>query len=419
MRDVLLIAPVCDGEDVGESWLAHQWADLLSEHTRLTLLTTYKRDHTPPSEQLAGVRVVEWAEPPGVGRFERFNSLLQPGYPVFYVRARRWIQAELARGTRFDIAHQVVPVAMRYPSPASGLGVPLVIGPVGGGLASPAAFAVEEGATPWYQRLRALDQLRLRHDPLLRRTYEQADCVVGIAPYVGDLLGHLALKRLETMSETAVRQLPPSVDRSANTRPTRLLWVGRVIRTKGLRDVIRSLDRLRDLHLRLDVVGDGNDRAACEALVRELKLEETVVFHGALPRSAVDAFYDSADIFVFPSYREPGGNVALEAMASGLPVIVCERGGPGANVDEECAITLAATDPEQLARDCALAVRRLSTDRELRLRMGSAGRRRVKETHLWEHRVRTMLDLYEELLGAGREGHAPINEQTDGPASWT
>lgn len=401
MRDVLLIAPVCDGQDVGESWLAHQWADLLSQHTRVTLVTSYKRDHIPPSEQLAGVRVVEWAEPRGVGRFERFNSLLQPGYPHFYVRARRWIQAELAKGTHFDIAHQVVPVAMRYPSPASSIGIPLVLGPVGGGLASPAAFAAEEGATPWYQRLRAMDQLRLKHDPLLRRTYEQADCVVGIAPYVSDLLGHLSLKRFETMSETAVRQLPPSVDRSGRTGPTRLLWVGRVIRTKGLRDVIRSLDRLRDLDLRLDVVGDGNDRAACETLVRELALEGNVVFHGALPRSAIDTFYESADIFVFPSYREPGGNVALEAMASGLPVIVCERGGPGANVDEHSAITLTATNPEQLARDCGAAVRRLSTDRDLRLRMGAAGRRRVEDTHLWEHRVSKMLDLYDELLGDG------------------
>ncbi|MCY4726946.1 glycosyltransferase family 4 protein [Nocardioides sp. STR2] len=396
---MLLIAPVCDGQDVGESWLAHQWADLLSKHARVTLLTSHKRDHIPPSEQLSGVRVVEWPEPRGVGRFERFNSLLQPGYPLFYVRARRWIKAELAKGTHFDIAHQVVPVAMRYPSPASGVGVPMVIGPVGGGLDSPPAFTLEEGATPWYQRLRSLDQWRFKRDPLLRRTYEQADCVVGIAPYVNQLLADLHLQRLETMSETAVRRLPPLVDRSGRTGATRLLWVGRVIRTKGLRDVIRSLSLLRDLDVRLDVIGDGNDRAACEALVRELALDGVVVFHGSLPRREVDAFYDAADIFVFPSYREPGGNVALEAMASGLPVIVCERGGPGANVNEDCAITLAANNPDQLARDCAAALRLLSTDRQLRLRMGAAGRQLVEDTHLWDHRVKKMLDLYDDLLG--------------------
>ena len=58
-----MIAPACDGQDVGESWLAHQWATRLAERVDLTVLTTYKRGHTPPSRQLPGVCVVEWSEP--------------------------------------------------------------------------------------------------------------------------------------------------------------------------------------------------------------------------------------------------------------------------------------------------------------------------------------------------------------------
>ncbi len=113
---------------------------------------------------------------------------MQPGYVPFYIRARRWLRKRLAEGEQFDVAHQVVPVAMRYPSPAAGLGIPLLIGPVGGSLESPPAFADEEGATPWWQRLRALDAWRIRRDPLLRRTYESAACVIGVAPYVQEFL---------------------------------------------------------------------------------------------------------------------------------------------------------------------------------------------------------------------------------------
>jgi glycosyltransferase involved in cell wall biosynthesis len=400
MRHVLLIAPACDGQDVGESWLAHQWADQLSSRARVTLLTSHKRDHPPPSGQLSGVRVVEWREPPGVGRFERFNSLLQPGYAPFYARARRWIRRRLAEGEHFDIVHQPVPVAMRYPCPATGLGLPVVLGPVGGGLQSPTGFVAEEGATPWYQRLRALDQARLAHDPVLRRTYEHADCVVGIAPYVAELLAGVPLKKLVIMSETAVRELPPPVDRSHRNGTLRLLHVGRTIRTKGLRDVIRAIDHVRDLDVALDVVGDGNDRPACEALVRELGLNGKIRFHGPLPRDQVSRFYETADVFVFPSYREPGGNVALEAMASGLPVIVCERGGPGANVDDDCGFRLRADSPAQLARDVAHAVRTLADRPALRLQMGDAGRRKVQSTHLWEHRVSQMLDIYDEVIAS-------------------
>src|SRR4029079_7746670 len=87
---VLLVAPTCDGDDVGESWVAFQWAKHLSERSELTLLTTFKRGHRTPSMQRADVEVVEWEEPPGVGRLERLNSLMQPGYLPFYSRARRW-----------------------------------------------------------------------------------------------------------------------------------------------------------------------------------------------------------------------------------------------------------------------------------------------------------------------------------------
>lgn len=397
LRKLLMIAPACDGQDVGESWLAFQWASLLSVQSELTLLTTYKRGHTPASEQLPKVRVVEWGEPPFVGRFERLNSLLQPAYVPFYVRARGWIRQRLAEGERFDIAHQVVPVAMRYPSPAVRLGIPLIIGPVGGSLESPAAFVAEEGATPWYQRLRKLDGFRLRYDPLLRKSFESADCIVGIAPYVGELLGDLSIRRFETLSDVALHEVSRMTDRSHRTGPVRLLHVGRIIRTKGLLDVIRAMDRLRDLPVVLDVVGDGTDREDCEALVRKLGLNGRVTFHGVVPRAVVDEFYEQADVFVFPSYREPGGSVVLEAMAHGLPLVVCDRGGPGANVDDSCAFRLPAISPQQLAADCALALRTLVKDPDLRLRMGTAGRAHAGNNHLWQHRLERMSALYDEI----------------------
>ena len=398
---ILMIAPACDGEDVGEAWVAFQWAKLASERFDLTLLTTYKRGHTPPGRQLPGVRVTEWEEPPGVGRFERLNSLMQPGYAPFYLRARRWIKQRLAVGEQFDVAHQVVPVAMRYPSPAAGLGIPLIVGPVGGSLESPTGFVREEGATPWWQRLRRLDAWRIRHDPPLRRTYESAACVVGVAHYVHEFLSDLHIRRFEIMSETALHEVCDPIDRS-RSGTVRLLYVGRIIRTKGLRDLIRALDLVRDLDVTLDVVGDGNDRAACEQLAMQLGVDKRVSFYGKLPRDEVDAFYERADVFVFPSYREPGGNVSLEAMAFSLPIIVCRRGGPGANVDDSCAFRLEAESPAQLSADCAIAIRTLVGDPDLRHRMGAAAREHAATTHLWPQRVDRMTALYQLVIEDGR-----------------
>ena len=134
---LLIVAPTCDGQDVGEAWVAYQWVRRLAERHEVTLLTYHKRGKVPASDQLRGLRVIEWPEPAMFAHQERLNSMLKPGYLSFYIKARNWIRQALAAGDRFDLAHQLLPVAMRYPSPLTGLGIPFLIGPVGGSLDSP------------------------------------------------------------------------------------------------------------------------------------------------------------------------------------------------------------------------------------------------------------------------------------------
>jgi glycosyltransferase involved in cell wall biosynthesis len=397
MLNLLLVAPCADGEDVGEAWIGYQWARLLAERHEVTLLTYHKRGRTPISRQLPGLRVIEWTEPPLIGRAERFNSLLKPAYIPFYAKSRRWIRERVAAGEHFDLGFQPIPVAMRYPSPLVDLGIPYVLGPVGGAIESPPGFRTEDTA-PWYVGLRSFDSLRMRRDPLLRGTYSGADCVLGIAPYVADFLAGTPLRRFEVMSDTGIEELPSPVDRSSRPADAvvRLLFVGRLIRTKGVRDAIRALGIAGGLPVVFDIVGEGRDRAACEELTAELGLTEQVRFHGKVERSQVDDFYRAADIFVFPSYREPGGSVVAEAMAYGLPLIVSDNGGPGSAVDETAGIRLHPVSPGQYAADLAEAITRLVKDRKTRLELGAGARRRVAEIALWESKVTRF-----ELLGAG------------------
>ena len=154
----------------------------------------------------------------------------------------------------------------------------------------------------------------------------------------------LRIKHFDVLSETGIEALPEASDRSG--RPTvRLLYVGRLVRTKGARDAIRAMSLLRELPVTLDVIGDGFDREPCEALVAQLSLHDRVTFHGRLDRAEVDDYYRAADIFVFPSYREPGGNVVFEAMSHGLPLVVSDRGGPGSAVDDSSGIRVTPVTP--------------------------------------------------------------------------
>lgn len=421
---VALLCCGCDGEDVGESWSSFQWARGLAAVCDLTVLTFTRHGHTPTSIQLPDARVIEWPDAPLLSRFERFSAGAKPGWALLYWRARRWLRAALRRGEHFDVIHQLTPLAPRHACPVAGLGVPYLIGPLAGSLPTPPAFRAEVGAGPWYTRLRCLDPVRYRADPILRRGYVGAEAVIGVAPYVAQVLSATAIRRFEMMSETGIHALPelgPSPV-SAPGDPLRLLYVGRIVRTKGLRDAVRSLALLsRECAVHLDVVGEGDDRPACESEATRLGVADRITFHGKVPRTDVDAFYRRADVFVFPSFREPSGNVVVESMSFGLPIITADNGGPGHVVSDKCGVRITPTNPDDYAAAIASAIAKLAADPDRRRRMGIAARHRIETVALWPVKIRWMQQLHAEIAGVP-VAH-PSESSDQGPvastAPWT
>lgn len=102
------------------------------------------------------------------------------------------------------------------------------------------------------------------------------------------------------------------------------LAVGRLALEKNLDIVIEALAQVPSPKLRLAFIGEGPEREALEALVRERSLGERVCFLGALQRESLPDYYASADVFLFPSLTETQGLVQVEALAAGLPVFAAD-----------------------------------------------------------------------------------------------
>lgn len=394
---ILLVASTAHPESVGEAQISYQWVSRLSARHEVTVLCYRQRDGLPLTGTVPRARIVEWEEPPLVGRHERIKAMLNPGYATYYWHVKRWLRRAHARGESFDVAHQVAPVSLRYPSPLASSPIPYVLGPVGGSLSSPEAFKAEEGGAPWYTELRALDRHLLRRWPALRRSFSNASTVIGIADYVRELLGDIPVQDFRTMSDAGITDLPPASSGSERTESVRLLFVGRVIRTKGVRDIVRAIGSLPHGLARLDIVGDGYDRAACEKAAADLGVADLVRFYGHVTHEHVAGFYDRADIFVFPSYREAGGIAVIEAMSHGLPVIVADRGGPATSVGQEGGLRIPVQNPEQYASDLAVAIESLARDPQLRASLGRAARVRMESTALWDRRIEEMERIYERV----------------------
>jgi glycosyltransferase involved in cell wall biosynthesis len=132
-------------------------------------------------------------------------------------------------------------------------------------------------------------------------------------------------------------------------------------------------------------------------LARELDLEGKITFLGGIPREKTLAKLADSDVLVHPSLHDSGGWVCIEAMACGRPVICLDLGGPSLQVTAETGCKVAAKDPDQAVRDMSAAMLRLALEPALRLAMGAAGRRRVKEYFALENIGPTVARMYQEV----------------------
>ena len=118
--------------------------------------------------------------------------------------------------------------------------------------------------------------------------------------------------------------------------PLKLLCVARLIKRKGQHHLIQAVKQLTDqgVEVTLDLVGTGDAEQEYIDLVKSLQVEDRVNFQGYIPRIEMQAVYAQAHVFVLPSYNEGMSVATLEAMASGLPVIVTDTPGTEDLVDE-------------------------------------------------------------------------------------
>ena len=162
----------------------------------------------------------------------------------------------------------------------------------------------------------------------------------------------------------------------ASTSPPSLLYVGRLVREKGVLDLVEAMPSVLDqVACNLVVVGDGELEDVLRDRIGQLGLGESVTLAGFLEGEELIRAYSAADVFVLPSWSEGFPTVLAEAMDAGLPIVTTRiRGAVDHLVEGEHALFVAPRD----VRGLASAVVELIRDPKLRIRMGSANEQRVE-----------------------------------------
>jgi glycosyltransferase involved in cell wall biosynthesis len=177
----------------------------------------------------------------------------------------------------------------------------------------------------------------------------------------------------------------------------RLLFVGRLNKQKGIELLLHAISRIPDRSISLDVVGDGEDRAALEALAGALGAGDRVRWHGALPHDRLPDFYRAAAALVVPSIGEGLGLVAVEAQLCETPVIAFDSGGlPDIVQHDRTGVLVPEIDPGALAA----AIVSLLDREDHGASLGAAGRLHAVATFAPQSVARRYADIYRSAIAS-------------------
>ncbi len=328
-----------------------------------------------------------------------------------YLAYNRWHRDAFALASRlhhevgFDLTHQVTFCTYREPGYAAHLRrsdgslVPFVWGPVGGTQNYPWNFLHLAGCSGAFREgLRSVaNTLQLRASPRVRRAARSAGAMLAANTTIQRHLRNALGVEAEVLLETGVRQIEESPPRPAG--PFRLIWSGDLSPWKAMPLLLEALAQLpRGFECEVTILGRGYLRADWERMSRRLGVAGRLRWLGWVPFEEAQQAYHEADALVFTSLRDTSGNVVLEALARGLPVVCLDHQGVRDIVTEDCGIKVPPTDPPSVIRGLRDAIVTLASDAELRRRLGAGARERARE-YLWDHQGERMWSIYRRVLG--------------------
>ena len=281
--------------------------------------------------------------------------------------AWQWLAYKRARTLHavecFDVVHHITYGSVRQPSFMGKLGIPFLLGPIGGGERAPYRLRTGYSLRGWaWDVARDLQNLAIRHAPLMRHTFKMASVIYVKTGDSARVVPPAYRHKVKIGWEIGLdREAIASIDgiaRSKNPQaPLKALFVGRLLHFKGADFAIRAVHNalLRNANVELTIVGRGRDKSRLVELSRSLGIERRITWIDHLPQPELFTLYRRHDLLLFPSLHDSSGNVVLEAMGNGLPVVCMDLGGPGNLVNATSGIVVST---KRASRD--LVVSRLA-----------------------------------------------------------
>jgi len=276
--------------------------------------------------------------------------------------------------------------------------VPFILCPLNGGLRWPPEFTGELKKEK--ERLTYLrDTYKLL--PYARSSYSKSTAILAAFQHTIDRLPPQDRDRMIDFPEVGI---DPTLFGAPADRPVKeqvtFLYAGRLVPYKCPDVAVAAMAANPNLRKhKLIVAGEGPEMPHLQKIVKENNLENCVELIGRRTQAEIGQLMRSADILAFPSIRELGAGVVVEAMATGLPSIVVNYGGPGGLITESNGIKIPLGNKDHLIQQFAAEMENLAKDPVRRAKLGQQAREDAVRIYDWTAKGKKTVEVYEWVLG--------------------
>jgi glycosyltransferase involved in cell wall biosynthesis len=407
---VLLLADICNPEWASTPSFAYRLCHAIADVVDEVTLVSHVRNRDALLRHGCGRARLEFVDSDAVAaRLDRATTLLgrrewigfttstafaYPGYLFFEHQVARRFLARIAGG-EFDVVHRVSPLSPVLPSPMAVWSPrPVVVGPVNGGLAWPSGYRRElRRERDWLRPLRAIHKVL----PYYQSSYRKAAAILAGFTHTRNDLPPVSQRQVFDFADVGVDPdvFYPRGGEPVDRNQVTILFASRLVPFKCadvLLDAFAASPLLR--RHRLLIVGEGPERERLQAMIERYQLAECVSLLGWANHDDLAQLLRSADIFALPSIHELGGGIVLEAMASALPCVVVDYGGPANYVTNGRGIAVPLGSRTEVVSGFRHALETLVQDPARRRAIGGRAARYAAVHHSWAAKARQVVSVY-------------------------
>ncbi len=404
MKTIMLSAYACAPFSVSEAGAAWMLVEAILRRRRYRVILLTRKKYVSSIEKFVGAHelgeciMIVGVDIPKPLLFWKKGHLGIHIYYYIWQLVAYFLARDICFKQKVDVVHHISFMTIRTNMVAF-LGVPSILGPVGGAQLPPPNFS-NILLHPVKERVRYLSLILMKYSPFWRLFIKKISVVF--------LANHENIWLLPKDCDYRVMQIGwPCSDASLSSETYRaesgsinIFWGGRIIGWKGLELLLKAIPGVlsKGHSFHLNITGKGPDEERMRDIVIQNDFERYVTFHGWVSNEMKDELQYAADICVFTSLHETTGTALFEMMEKAKALIVINHAGPGEIVDGDSAILIdVANGVDHAVEQITAALCDFSADQGKRRRFGSNARKRLAEEFGWNAYIDTVCKIYDEL----------------------